>query len=220
MLFDNQFSSRVVPSDVLDRNNALENNAHSSESISASSSFQIPTSLLESPRKLYDVRGVAFYLWFNFLLIQFCDLKLYMSSEEKVSLLQAEITKLKTQLAESELRFIGASSTARSRALKLASDKLGTQNPAQLDAVTILKLVKKLGQNFQIFYSPFLDVKDFSMPRPNFGAYHLERHSVPGNSALGIMADLLECIPPRYHDLLLSPQSDLYSEKYVNAVSH
>ncbi|KJA19656.1 hypothetical protein HYPSUDRAFT_56508 [Hypholoma sublateritium FD-334 SS-4] len=195
-LFDNRLSSRVVPSDVLDRNNALENNAHSSESISASSSFQIPTLLLESPRKLYD---------------------LYMSSEEKVSLLQAEITKLKTQLAESELRFIGASSTARSRALKLASDKLGTQNPSQLDAATILKLVKKLGWNFQIFYLPFLDVKDFSMPHPNFGAYNLERHSVLGNSALGVMADLLECIPPRYHDLLLSPQSDLYSEKYVNA---
>ena len=143
---------------------------------------------------------------------------MFMKSEATVSVLQAEITKLKAQLSEAESRFVAASSRARSRALKEASDQLGKQNPALLDADTIMKLVKKLGAHFQIFYSPFLSITDFALPHPNFGAYDAERYNVPGNQELGIMADLLECIPPRYHDLLLSPQSQLYSAKYVTAV--
>lgn len=154
-----------------------------------------------------------------FPLIMFAIYKLYMKSEQKASLLEAEIVKLKTQLADSELRFIAASKKVRSGALKLATDRLGVQDPAQLDTATVTKLIRKLGCHFQVFYSPYLEPEHFSAPRPEFGAYDLERFSVPGNEHLGITADLYECIPPQYHDFLLSPRSNLYSEKYVVAVS-
>lgn len=142
-----------------------------------------------------------------------------MKSEKKVSHLEADIMKLKTQLADSELRFIGTTAKARSGALKLASDQLGEQSPAQLDVATVTKLVRKLGCNFQIFYSPFLEFKDFANPRPSFGAYDLERYSAPRNNLLGVTADLYECVPAKYYDLLLSPHSEVYSEKYIKMAS-
>lgn len=147
------------------------------------------------------------------------NIKMYLKSEEKVSKLEAEIVKLKTRLADSELRFVGASSKVRSAALKLATDQIAEQEPSALDAKLVMRLVKKLGCNFQIFFSPFIELSDFSAPRPNFKPYDLKRYVVPGNPALGLTADLYECIPEKYHNILLSPSSELYSEKYTKAVS-
>ncbi len=121
-----------------------------------------------------------------------------MESEQRASLLQAEVLKLKKELADAELRFIGATNKARSGALKLATGQLGQQDPAQLDAATVKKLVGKLGCHFNVFYSPYLEPDHFKAPRPAFHAYDLERFSVPGNEELGITADLYECIPPQY----------------------
>ena len=128
-----------------------------------------------------------------------------MQSEERASLLEAEILQLKKQLANAELQFIGVTNKARSGALKLATDQLGQQDPAQLDAATVMKLVEKLGCHFNVFYSPYLEPNHFKAPCPAFRAYDLECFSIPGNDDLGIMADLYECIPPQYHNLLLSP---------------
>ena len=149
----------------------------------------------------------------------FVFIKMYLASEQKVSQLEAELAKLRTQLAESEIRFVGASSKVRSGAMKQAVNQIAEQDPSILDLKTVMKLIQKLGCHFQVFFCPFVEPRHFSAPRPDFNAYDLERYAGGNNFNLGITADLYECIPDKFHDLLLSPSSELFSEKYTNAVS-
>lgn len=144
---------------------------------------------------------------------------MYLASERKVSQIEAELAKLRTQLAESEIHFVAASSKVCSGAMKQAVNQIAEQDPSILDPKTVMKLIQKLGSHFQVFFCPFVEPTHFSTPRPDFEAYELERYATGNNINLGITADLYECIPDKFHNLLLSPSSELFSEKYTIAVS-
>lgn len=119
-------------------------------------------------------------------------------------------------LAESELRFIGSSSTTRLPRANFNSNSM--PDPSTLSPADVLAVIKKISNHFQIFYSPFPAAASFSFSVPEFGPYSLERYLTSENRALGTTAELAECIPQAYHALLLTPNSPLFSANFVKLV--
>ncbi|KAF8968589.1 hypothetical protein BDZ97DRAFT_1916025 [Flammula alnicola] len=117
----------------------------------------------------------------------------YLEGQQKISALQSEISDLKAQLADTQLKFVGKGSRKRGPAGQGDHDS----------ASTVIEEIRKLGCHFQLFYTPFqVDPSAFTAARPAFDVNDPIRYADTQNQALGITTELYEAIPIKFHSIM------------------
>lgn len=100
-----------------------------------------------------------------------------------------EIKELKSQVAELSLQLRRKAVTRTST----ASDDSTTK---------VLANVRKLGAYFQLFYTPIINAEVLNIPKPNFTSDSPFRYTIENGMSLGVTAEVYECIPEEYHELM------------------
>ena len=66
----------------------------------------------------------------------------------------------------------------------------------------MLANVKKLSTYFQLFYTPIDDAEVFNLQKPNFTLDSPFRYTIENSMSLGVTAEVYECIPEEYYELM------------------
>ncbi|KAF8173262.1 hypothetical protein BJ912DRAFT_932051 [Pholiota molesta] len=139
------------------------------------------------------------------------NLYAYISSQQKISDLEAENQTLRAQLANSEMKFIGKNKVRKSAKSRATAEQASTHQ--EMEATERLwDEIKKVAKHYQLFVSPFFEPDLLSIAPPNFKSDDIIRYKNPDNQSLGKTAELYETVPEKYHFLMSVAQSSRKTE--------
>ncbi|KAF8953786.1 hypothetical protein BDZ97DRAFT_1767156 [Flammula alnicola] len=164
------------------RSAQFQSESHTSLSAASSEGFMAPS--MANPQMIYHM---------GLLPEPYSIQQVYLEGQQKISALQSEISDLKAQLADTQLKFVGKGSRKRGPAVQGDHDS----------ASTVIEEIRKLGRHFRLFYTPFqVDPSAFTAARPAFDANDPIRYADTQNQALSVTAELYEAIPIKFHSIM------------------
>lgn len=145
-----------------------------------------------------------------------------MKAQREVGELTAQVKALQAEVYELKLSSARKSGAARTKADKGASSVPSVSANSGTGSVSasattapnpskaVVAAIKKLGRYTQLECSPVLSAAAFGHPKPLFHHDSPQRYANE-NIAFGFTSDLYHCVPPAYHEKILS-NSDAFRD--------